>query len=595
MRAVTTPYHEFKLEGETGEFRIDLDYVEAEEGIDLIRLTMAADRPAVPSVLKLCWSMPIVEVQALWYPGVDRNKALHVDWGSGYRTNATSSAPMGCFYSQNGFNQLTFAFSDALNPVVINAGVHEEDATFRCSVTLFDEQAPKCTFYKAELRIDRRQIRYYESIDQVRLWWEQMPEYEPMKVPEAARRPMYSTWYSFHQELTDTGVEEQCGLASQLGCSAVIVDDGWQTSNNERGYAYTGDWEVYGDKIGSMRNHVKRVKSMGMNYLLWYSVPFVGLRCKVWKRFKNKLLYRFDELGAGVLDPRYPEVREYLISIYEHAVRDWDIDGFKLDFVDSFTVPSGTVVEYGNGRDLDSVPEAVDRLLTDVRLRLSAIKSDMMIEFRQTYIGPLMRKYGNLFRAGDCPNDFLQNRVRTLDVRLLAGDTAVHSDMIMWHPSEPVESAAKQILNVLFSVPQVSVKLDQIPQEQLNMLRFWLDFWMEHRHTLLDGKLRPVSPELQYPVVTAESTNEKITVAFSSIILDSAVIGKLPDRLILINATGGDRLILDLPEAEKSDWQLTIKSCNGHTIARQNVQFTAAGLLSVPIPQSGLAILDCIN
>ena len=35
--------------------------------------------------------------------------------------------------------------------------------------------------------------------------------------------------------------------------------------------------------------------------------------------------------------------------------------------------------------------------------RLTKIKTDVLIEFRQSYIGPLMRKYGNLFRAGDCP------------------------------------------------------------------------------------------------------------------------------------------------------------------------------------------------
>ena len=79
-----------------------------------------------------------------------------------------------------------------------------------------------------------------------------------------------------------------------------------------------------------------------------------------------------------------------------------------------------------------------------------------MIEFRQPYIGPLMRKYGNMFRAGDAPNAYVANRVRTIDLRLLSGETAVHSDMIMWHPDEPVERAALQLLNVMFSVGRVS-------------------------------------------------------------------------------------------------------------------------------------------
>lgn len=60
-----------------------------------------------------------------------------------------------------------------------------------------------------------------------------------------------------------------------------------------------------------------------------------------------------------------------------------------------------------------------------------------------------MRTYGNLFRAGDCANDAIENRVRTIDIRLLSGATAVHSDMLTWNVNEPVEIAADQITNVL--------------------------------------------------------------------------------------------------------------------------------------------------
>lgn len=56
-----------------------------------------------------------------------------------------------------------------------------------------------------------------------------------------------------------------------------------------------------------------------------------------------------------------------------------------------------------------------------------------------------------MFRASDCPNSYLANRVKTTDLRLLSGNTAVHADMIMWHYGERVEIAAFQLLNVLFT------------------------------------------------------------------------------------------------------------------------------------------------
>jgi hypothetical protein len=76
-----------------------------------------------------------------------------------------------------------------------------------------------------------------------------------------------------------------------------------------------------------------------------------------------------------------------------------------------------------------------------------------------------MRKYGNMFRAGDCPNDCASNRLRTLEIRLLCGNTAAHMDMLVWHHDDPVDRAALQILHALFAVPQISVMLDRLPED----------------------------------------------------------------------------------------------------------------------------------
>ncbi|RAV03429.1 hypothetical protein DQG13_06900 [Paenibacillus sp. YN15] len=147
-----------------------------------------------------------------------------------------------------------------------------------------------------------------------------------------------------------------------------------------------------------MTAHVKRVQAMGLSYMLWYSVPFIGYRSEAWQRLQSKLLYRMDSMGAGVLDPRYPEVREYLTGIYEKAAAEWGVDGLKLDFVDNFRLPPGDNPEPGglsssaslpddDGRDTPSVQEGGHRLLSGVMERLQKHKPGMMIEFRQPYTG----------------------------------------------------------------------------------------------------------------------------------------------------------------------------------------------------------------
>jgi alpha-galactosidase len=587
MAAVTAGGREVRLTGEGDGFRGALSGGRVEDGVELVRLRIESEEPGRPPVFRLSWTYPAVDVHGFWHPGSGHDKGLSVDWAPGFRSKATSSAPVGCLYDVRGRNRLTLALSDALNTVSVKVGLHEETAEFRCSISFFEEPVAPLGFYEAILRLDTRGVPYHEALADVGRWWASLEGYAPAPVPETARLPMYSTWYSFHQRLHPARVEEQCRLAKELGCEAVIVDDGWQTATNERGYAHTGDWEPASEKVPDMSAHVGRVHALGMKYLLWYSVPFVGVRSGAWERFSDKLLGEIEPLGAGVLDPRFPEVREFLIGTYERAMREWDLDGFKLDFVDSFEPSPGRPLELGDGRDYDSVPEAVDRLLTDVIGRLREIKADAMVEFRQSYIGPLMRKYGNMFRAADCPNDAVENRMRTLDVRLLCGDTAAHSDMLMWHPDDPVESAALQLLNVLFSVPQISVLLDEVPPEHVDMLRFWLGFWREHRDVLLDGALAPRNPEALYPVVLSRTDAKEVAAVYGD-----AVVGleeEVPLTLLLVNGTLKERVVLDV-FLDAGTRKLEVRDCRGRVVRAESVELTG-GLHAVEVPAAGLAVL----
>jgi alpha-galactosidase len=572
---------EVKLDGGGEGFRGSLATSTLESGVELVHLRIESDEAARPPVFRLSWSHPLVSVHGFWHSGAGYDKGLQVDWGKGVYSKATSGAPVGCLYDLEGRNRLTFAFSDALNPVTFHAGVHEESGEASCWVRLFDEPLAPLGVYEATLGLDTRDLPYYETLSDVSRWWAGLPGYEPAGVPETARLPMYSTWYSFHQDLEPGRVEEQCRLAKELGCEAVIVDDGWQTMSNERGYAYTGDWEP--EKFPDMRAHVDRVHALGMKFLLWYSVPFVGRHSRAWDRFSGMLLEEIERLGAGVLDPRFPEVREFLIETYESALREWDLDGLKLDFVDSF----GASKETGGGRDHDGVPEAVDRLLEDTIVRLRRIKTDVMVEFRQSYVGPLMRKYGNMFRAMDCPNDAVENRMHTLDIRLLGGDTAAHSDMLMWHTEDPVQSAALQLVNVLFSVPQISVLLDRIPPEHLQMLRFWLGFWREHRDVLLDGALEPLHPEAIYPVVLASTESKLAAAAYGNAVVPLE--GEIPSTLLVVNGTLEEGVVLSLAD-DAGTRGIEVRDCRGQVTLTDNIGLET-GLHRIDIPPAGVAVL----
>lgn len=584
LSSITCGIFEVSLVGDSAGFRTTLAVHKGQDHVLFVRLTLVSERPAVPRQLSLQWSCPALDVQGMWHPAAERNRGLLPDWREGFTSRAAYSAPVLCLYGNRGNNVLCFACSDVLNPLQLQAGLHEETASFYCAVVLFGESCSPFTFFEMDLRLDPRVIPYYEALAGVAGWWAGLDGCEPSSVPEIAREPMYSTWYSFHQQLNPQALEAESRIAAELGCKAIIVDDGWQTTDETRGYAYCGDWKNSPAKIADMNAHIARIHELGLKYLLWYAVPFIGKYSEAWIMFRDKLLYYSESFGAGIADPRFPEVREYLTSIYEQAVREWDLDGFKLDFIDSFRAESGTPLSQGGGRDTDSLPEAIDLLLGGIMLRLRQLKPDIMIEFRQNYTGPLMRKYGNMFRAGDCPNDAVENRIRTLDIRLLCGTTAAHADMLMWNPMETAEHAALQFINGLFAVPQISVRLVSLPKAHLEMLSFWLSFWREHRDVLLDGRLEPHHPELLYPLLISRTPQKWVFAAYQDTVIP--IIGDMPELVLVVNGTLMSRLVMEF-DRDSGPYELKVNDCRG-LVVTDIAAVWSKGVYAVDVPPAGV-------
>ena len=334
-----------------------------------------------------------------------------------------------------------------------------------------------------------------------------------------------------------------------------------------------------------MAAHVERVHQIGMKYLVWFGVPFVGMKSPVWPRFAGKLLSFDENRSTGVLDPRYPEVRQYLKDTYISRVKEWNIDGLKLDFIDDFYARPESV-EPKDGMDFLCVQEAVDRMMTEIITALKEIKPDFLIEFRQRYIGPNMRKYGNLFRVSDCPNDLISNRVGMVDLRLLCGDTAVHSDMLMWNPEESLENAAIQIENVLFATLQFSVLPSRLTSDQKKMVRFWLGFMAEHLELLQKAPIYAKYPQMLYPLVWTEKDGQAVYALYAenmAVELDTGTLSKI----MVVNANHGKTVLLRLNQPGMFD--VTVQDCMGQVVSQEKRNLES--LCSIETPVGGIITL----
>lgn len=569
---------DFRITGGNANAKIEILNKKEKDGILTFDVKMTLPEKAIPERFSIEWSFPICDCYSVWSPAISGSRDLRPDWGK-QRTNSRLAGwmPLHQIVSVNGRNRMAIAISDAVTPTAILTGVCEETAELSCIVEFFSNLVAPLEEYRATVRIDLRDIPYYDSLYAVTEWWEKECGYTPAFVPEHARLPMNSLWYSYHQRLIPDEIIRECRLSKELGMDTVIIDDGWQTDDNNRGYAFCGDWEVAESKIPDMKKFVEDIHATGMKIIIWYSVSFMGSKSNNYDRFKDMLLGDTRFNGAfDVLDPRYKEVRDFLVGTYVKAVTDWNLDGLKLDFIDTFRLINPNEKDDPR-RDTSSVEEATDILMTEITKALTAVKPDIMIEFRQTYVGPAIRKYGNMLRVGDCPNDAIVNRREIVNLRFTSGKTAIHSDMLMWNINDPVETAAQQLASVLYAVPQVSVKLETLPEEHKRMVKYYLGFWRENRDVLLDGKILAANPESQYSLVCAEKDGKAIFTAYTDSVVD---LGDYSET-VTVNCTRYDSLVIKNADGKS----YRVVNCMGEELETGTI---AASLAEISVPLSGM-------
>ena len=555
-----------------------------DEGRDVVTVKISSPVVSAPPQFGVFFRVPGAGVQNVWTSNFERD-GFHVypqlwwGWVSKYKSQLARETPIAVGVNSQERAPVALACSEAFH--ALEFGLYADDRTCemvgRCE--FFTAPVAPLREYEVSVMLDRRGGGFADTVRQCSEWIVKKNGFIAAHVPEAAFDPLYSTWYAYLQDVHADELEAEARLAASLGMKTMILDDGWQKIDSRTFYSATGDWMPVTNRFPDMKAHVAAVHKAGLKYMIWLAVPYMGDEARNYSRFKGKMLRGGD---TGVLDPRFPEVREYRISTYERVVGEGGFDGVKLDFIDSFVLPkTDPAVKDGYaGRDYRSLPDAVNRLMKDVLARLKKIKPDVLVEFRQHYMGPAILQYGNMMRCADCPADPTANRRRVCDLRLTSGGIAVHSDMLVWSRDETPEGAALPILNVLFSTIQYSMILKDINPQHRAVIRHWLEFSQNHRDALLKGIFTPHHAENGYTWIEGESAAERVVAAYSK---DICVRSGAADRPVyLVNATGGNGMLVDFA----ASGYVELFDVFGKPSGESKV---GAGIVRLAVPPSGYA------
>ncbi|MGW4647325.1 glycoside hydrolase family 36 protein [Kitasatospora sp. NPDC004289] len=461
---------------------------QAEPGVVVVEAAPELPTDDGPVRTRIEWRLPCTGATGYWTP-LSGTRWLPPSWALPRTASLPKGAPVGSLVGTADAALCTFAAGETVLPVSIGEGAVEETGDFSFWV---EHEGP------LRLRLDLSGRHFADTVRDCAAWWaESLPA---STVPDAAFDPVFCTWYALHLTITAPEVERLAALAAPLGFGALIVDDGWQTDEVGRSYATTGDWQPAPAGFPDFADHVDRIRKLGLNYLLWHALPFLGDRSAAQAELAPHTLAHLPMLETSVLDPRSPLVRAHQVERLAAAVERHGVDGLKIDFIDTFLREATTA---SPDPDCTEVAEGVRRLLEELDTRLRATRPEVLIEHRQQYMGPGLWPYATMVRATDCPHNATENRVRCADLRLTAGPLAVHADPLTWHPAEEPAQIAVFLISVLFATAQVSVDLSAQSPEQLAAVRFWLSVMREHRDLLQRAEFRPHRPELAYPLIEA--------------------------------------------------------------------------------------------
>ena len=185
-----------------------------------------------------------------------------------------------------------------------------------------------------------------------------------------------------------------------------------------------------------------------------------------------------------------------------------------------------------------------------------------------------------MLRVGDCPGDVLANRSQIINLRMTSGKTAVHSDMLMWNEKDSAENAAMQFANIIFAVPQISMLIKDLPQEHIEMLKFYISLWKEYRSVLLDGKLTAKNPENDYSQASSSLDNTTVTAVYTNNVVDVK-----SDETVVVNASGFESVIVKNAAGKK----FTVRNCKGETISSGTAK---SNLEEIALSKAGIIIIE---
>ena len=518
--------------------------------------------------LTIRWDVPLVDVHGVYAASPSPVELASLPfWEVKKRTAANMGVPFACLFHRNGENRCAFGLLDQLTETDLSFTLSEATRCYHFHWRKPEMDAGTPTFcWEETLFVSFSRRPWPQVLDAYRRAVDREWPQPRLPVPPSAYEPVFCSWTAIHHDVNQDWVVRTARLAAELGFGVWLTDDGWFTDKARfADYRYTGDWQPWGEKFPDFAGHVRTVQEMGMRYVLWVGPFMIGDESWASDRHAQLLLDRDEALHYSRLSPWRQETAAVVGDLLERLVVDYRLDGLKLDFIDALRRTS----QRPEDADYPTLGAGLYDILCRAVERIAAIRPGLLIELRNRYTNLAGRRYGNLYRASDVPINFAWNRWQATMLRLLAPDRAVQLDPALWHPDDTDENVAVHLINIICSVPIVSVDLERYPPSHIALIRAWIGFYNAHRQTIICGRFEPLLQQGLAPLIRFVGADERIIGLYDDIAF--AVEAASPVTWIL-NASSRPVVEL-LPDGTAGDYIVTRRNKFGREEARETVRF----------------------
>ena len=131
---------------------------------------------------------------------------------------------------------------------------------------------------------------------------------------------------------------------------------------------------------------------------------------------------------------------------------------------------------------------------------------------------------------------------------------------------------------MLFSVPQISVLHDRMPDDHAKMVKNYLGFFTKYRDVLLDGEMMYKNYAADFTYVSSRLGDTQVGAVYSG---RFAYLDEPTDNIVIVNASLEHEVLLDA----KFDglYEYRTYDCTGDELIRGKVMLGEFARLSLPV------------